>query len=374
MNRLLLFALLLILGNHTSAQVMNSTVLYDGVNRSYVTYVPTTWLTTVNMPLLFVLHGTTQTGQGIADISEFNTIAENEGFIVVYPDGIGGSWNTGIPGASTADDMGLIDTLIVMHEALYGTDQSRVFSCGFSAGGYMSYRLACESPRCFAGVASVSGTMTDLIVNNCSPLFTTPVLHIHGDADFVVAYNGSVIAGIGVDSVMATWNGYNTCPTVPVMTSLPDINTMDNSTVDKYTFEPCAQNLSNVLLKVNGGGHQWPGTNAILGGIGVINRDIDASEEIWNFFSALDCDNVTTVSEEQFIDPSTAWFDPTMNALHFDLSDKMEYRIVNAQGKSVGSGMLAIGEHIVDLHDLSPGVYICSFPSGSEVAYRFVKE
>jgi polyhydroxybutyrate depolymerase len=327
------------------AQVVSASVFHDGIARSYLTYVPTTWTTTSNMPLLFVLHGTSQNGQGIMDISEFNAIAENNGFLVVYPDGIGGSWNTGIAGGSGADDLGLIDTLVQIHQAQYGVDESRVFACGFSAGGYMSYRLACESSRCFAGVASVAGTMTGLVASNCNPQFITPVIHIHGDADFIVAFNGSAIAGISVDSVLSIWNAANSCPVTPVITARPNTNLLDFSTVDEWTYSPCAVNTQNVLLKVNNGGHQWPGTNVVLGGIGVINRDIDASEEIWNFFSGLDCDNLTTSVAAKEEDVIRMWYDKVGRTLHFEgLSGVAAFYIYNAQGALEATGNVSDSE------------------------------
>lgn len=358
MLRSLHLILCLVLFTGVNAQVFNSTIVHDGIVRSYLTYVPTTWTSTANMPLVFVLHGTTQDGQAIMDISEFNTVAEDNGFITVYPDGIGGSWNTGIAGGSTADDIGLIDTLVTVHQSQYGIDDSRVFSCGFSAGGYLSYRLACESARCFAGVASVAGTMTDMIASNCNPLYVTPVLHIHGDADFIVAYNGSAIAGISVDSVLSTWNSFNSCPSVPVISARPNINLPDFSTVDEWVYSPCSMSTQNVLLKVNGGGHQWPGTNALLGGIGAINRDIDASEEIWDFFSVLDCNNIiTTVSTVSAVE-GVPWFYTVGNTLMIDgLEESAGYHIYNLQGGLELFGTVSPSGRI-EMNTLGKGMYL----------------
>lgn len=160
--------------NALLAQV-SGTIVHDGLERGYELHVPSTWSLGQSLPLVFVLHGTTQTGERIMEISNFNALAEANNFIVVYPDGIGGSWNTGIPLASTADDMGLIEALIARFQVDLGVDTLRIYSCGFSAGGYLSYRLACESSRCFAAVASVAGTMTQDASDACVPQHITPV-------------------------------------------------------------------------------------------------------------------------------------------------------------------------------------------------------
>jgi len=283
----------------------NGNITWDGITRDYIVYLPTTYTPGSSLPLVFVLHGFTQTANTIMNVSDFNTVAETNNFIAVYPQGISNGWNTnaGFPGGSTADDIGFIGALLDEMYNLYNADTNKVYSCGFSAGGYMSHRLACESTRCFAAIASVSGTMTTNAFNDCAPSKNMPVMQIHGTSDAIVNYNGG-FGGKSVDDVVNLWVTNNSCPTTATITVLPDINTTDGSTVEQNIFTPCTDSANVVLLKVVGGGHQWPGTNSILGGLGNINRDINASEEIWNFFSGYSCPITTSLSENLSIDLS----------------------------------------------------------------------
>jgi polyhydroxybutyrate depolymerase len=279
----------------------NGTIIHNGITRNYIVYIPPTYQPGNSWPLVFVLHGFTQSSSTIMNVSGFNAIADTGNFIVAYPNGVGNAWNTnsGMTGGSTADDIGFIGALTDTLHTLYNIDLNRVYSCGFSAGGYMSHRLACESARCYAAIASVSGTMSNAAYAACAPSRPTPVMQIHGTSDFIVSYNGGVAAGKSVDDVIALWTGSNTCSTPPAVQLLPDINTQDNSTVEKSVYAPCSSGTRVELYKVIGGGHQWPGTNSLLGGLGAINRDISASAEIWNFFSGFSCPVTASVADEQ---------------------------------------------------------------------------
>ena len=138
------------------------------------------------------------------NVTGFNALAEDQGFIVAYPNGVNNGWNTSspFPGGSTADDVGYIGALRDTLVAQFSIDTTRIYATGFSAGGYMSHKLGCESPKCFAAIASVSGTINNGDVAGCMPQHTPGVLQIHGTSDFIVSYNGSVFSGLGVQAVL----------------------------------------------------------------------------------------------------------------------------------------------------------------------------
>jgi polyhydroxybutyrate depolymerase len=343
------------------------TLTHGGITREYNLYVPTTYTPGTPVPLVFVLHGTTQNGGGIMDISDFNAVAEAHGFIAAYPSGIGGSWNTSLPGASTADDLGLIDTIATLLEQQYDIDPLRVYSCGFSAGGYMSYRLACESPRCFAAIASVAGTMTDVAYNACAPVFPAHVLHIHGTSDFVVNYNGGGFTGKSVDEVLALWNAWNMCNTQPQITALPNINLFDLSTVELHEYAPCSQGEVE-LLKVLGGGHQWPGTSSLLGGLGTINRDIDASVEIWDFFSNHSClgTNTGMPAHVEASKPLTVQYVNGQCLLNWR-GATTSFAIIDLRGAILRSGTLRAGRTTIELAGLPATMFLVRTTEGEAV-------
>ncbi len=368
MKKFLFLALLSATGFISKAQI-NGTIVHDGITRNYIIYLPTTYAAGQSLPLVFVLHGFTQSATTIMNVSDFNTFAEDNNFIVAYPQGINNGWNTntGFPGGSTADDIGFIEALRDEFHALYTIDSTRVYSCGFSAGGYMSHRLACESSRCFAAIASVSGTMSDNAFNDCNPSGSTPIMQIHGTSDNVVSYNGG-FGGKSVDEVIAKWVTVNSCPLTPVITLLPDINTNDGSTVEKSLYDPCADFSSVVLMKVIDGGHQWPGTTAILGGIGNINRDINASEEIWSFFSNFNCSSTTGISNTNSgnltILPANLGNGLFSISIPENAGSLLSYSVVAMDGKTVLKNTTPVsGTLTIDLKKQAPGIYILSILS-----------
>jgi polyhydroxybutyrate depolymerase len=293
MLKKILFSSFLFFQAPVFAQI-NAGFQFDGQNRSYIVYTPASYNPGTPVPLVFVLHGFTQSGQSIMNVSAFNSVADTANFIVVYPNGISNAWNTyaNIPGASTANDIGFIEALIDTVSANYSIDQNRIYSCGFSAGGFMSHLLACKSSRCFAAIASVAGTMTDSVYNSCVPSSNLAVLQIHGTSDNIVSFNGA-LGNKSATDVVDLWKNFNACSVGPVITALPNTNLNDNSTVDLLDYAPCINNNSVQMLRVNGGGHQWPGTSSLLGGLGTINRDIKASAEIWKFFRSKTCNSST---------------------------------------------------------------------------------
>jgi polyhydroxybutyrate depolymerase len=287
-----LFIILILLASDAKSQI-NGSFLFDGFNRSWTVYLPVGYPTGESLPLVLALHGLTQTGQNIMQFSGFNSIADTGNFVVVYPNGVNNSWNVGFSGGSTADDVGFLSALIDTLHQQYNIDLNRVYSTGFSNGGFMSYRLACELGNRIAAIAPVAGTMTDGSYNLCTPQRSVPVLHIHGTNDFVVSYNGG-FGNKSVDQVLAFWNSFNNCPATPVVEELPDL-VAEGSTVERHTWAPCNEFSEVMLLKVINGGHTWPGSVGVTG-IGITNRDIVASSEIWNFVKRFSLEDATTTN------------------------------------------------------------------------------
>ncbi len=371
---LLLVVLLLLVAPSLRAQ-SNGTLVFDGLTRSYIVYTPPSYVPGASLPLVFVLHGFTQTAQNIMDVSGFNQVADTANFIVVYPNGVGNAWNTnsGMSGGSTADDIGFIGALTDTLFSLYGIDTTRVYSCGFSAGGYMSHRLACESPRCFAAIASVAGTMSTAAYSACIPTRPVPVLQIHGTADAVVSYNGG-FGGVSVDDVIAKWVSLDACPVTPILTSLPNTNVTDNSTVESYVYTPCTGTTQVELLKVIGGGHQWPGTTSLLGGLGTVNRDINASGEIWNFFRPQVCNSFsTTVDAPQANAITLERVSPTVYRIVLESPRECEYSVFDLNGRRIISSSTT-REGLLDVSLLEHGLYLLVVNTESHpVAFRLMR-
>ena len=212
------------------AQVDSSSFIFEGIERNYLVFLPTDYNGTDEIPVVFNLHGYTLNARQQMDYSLMNIVADSEGFIAVYPNAAGpnNSWNSGINGSPNINDVGFFDTLIDTLSEHYSIDTTRIFSCGFSLGGFMSNRLACELSNRIAAVATVSGTMAQSIGNTCSPNRYMPELLIHGTNDLCGPYNG-YLDWFSVQQKLDHWTNFNFC-TESDTTLLPDLDTLDGCT------------------------------------------------------------------------------------------------------------------------------------------------
>ncbi len=164
-----------------------------GVSRSCQVYVPRD--IEKNRPLLIALHGRWGNGGEMAACSHFEIQADTARFIVAYPDGLvrpelGGGNNTGWDaGGATDDDVKFFKEIINHMSDRYGIDRKRVYLCGFSLGGMMTYHCINVASDIFAAFASASGYP----LNEYQAVYTckrrVPIMHIHGKDDGFVVYN-----------------------------------------------------------------------------------------------------------------------------------------------------------------------------------------
>jgi polyhydroxybutyrate depolymerase len=248
------------------------------------------------MPLVLALHG----GGGIATrmnkLTGMNDVSDDEGFIVVYPQGKDKHWNDGRKIKrlkKEMDDVKFLGDVVRKMKEDYNIDEDMIYCTGISNGSFMSYRMAVESPDTFTAVAGVAAQMSEYLRDENPPKSPVPVMMILGDEDPMVPYEGGGIKVLGItrgkvisaDESVAIWVKINNCTVNPITTYYKDINRDDNCIVrrDEYKSEVGAD---VVLLTVEGGGHCWPGGWQYLGKwlIGETNRDINASEVIWEFF------------------------------------------------------------------------------------------
>tara|TARA_B100000780_G_scaffold1558_1_gene1311 strand:- start:224 stop:1279 length:1056 start_codon:yes stop_codon:yes gene_type:complete len=277
-----------------SQQTIFSNVVHDNLSRDYIIYVPLSYDPNIETPLVFSLHGKGGNSATNMSYTNFNSIADTANFIVIYPQGaldlnLITNWNVGDwIFSSGVDDIGFIDTILEIMSFQYNIDSDRVYSTGFSNGGFMSFSLACQLSDKIAAIAAVAGSMTPFTYNNCNPLHPTPVLQIHGTNDIVVPYDGDPSWTKSVDDVLEFWRNYNNCSINPYVYNIPDINMLDLSTVDHFLFENGNNGVTTEHFKVYNGGHDWPG---VWG-----NFDINASNEIWNFFSKYDINGLISAN------------------------------------------------------------------------------
>lgn len=282
--------------HHRTAQV-------GGLRRTWEVHVPAPDSRPAGgMPVLIVLHG----GGGSSaqmTFAGFDGIGDREGFMVVYPDGYRRHWNDGRTDGEAATVQEDVDDVAFLREVLaetsreFDVDAERVFVTGISNGAMMSARVACDMADAVAGVALVAGSMGEEQATRCAPSRPVAILDISGTADPLVPYGGGdvVVAGrtrgrvLGVDASIAMWVGHNRCDGEPIESELPDRDPHDASTVQAVSYGGCDASAPVRLLKVEGGGHTWPGHAFALPEalVGATNMDIDATETIWDFFADL---------------------------------------------------------------------------------------
>ena len=254
------------------------------------------------IPILFCLHGGGGTAEGMIKLTQnrFNELADNEGFIVVYPQGVDKGWNDGrTEPYSTAnkehiDDVGFILKIITELKSKYSIDNQRVFTCGMSNGGFMSARLGCELSETIAVIGIIAATMGEDYFSLCKPIKPIKVIEMNGTADPLVPYNGGELKVfnksrgyvIAAEKSVEFWVSKNGCNKNPIIQQLPDIVATDEVTVEKSIYKSAESNNDVVFYKLINGGHTWPGGKQYLGKwiIGNTCRDFNACDEIWNFF------------------------------------------------------------------------------------------
>jgi polyhydroxybutyrate depolymerase len=278
--------LLLLLSIYTPQLfAQNFTLRHDNEKRRFIVHLPKGYDKTKSYPVVLNFHGLGSTAKQQRWISKMNRVSNSEQFIVVYPKAIDHEWNTGIHATSYRygrDDVGFVDQLLDTLIARYSIDTQRVYSTGFSLGGYFSYRLACQLSTRIAAIASVSGVMTDSTAAFCNAERVVPVLQIHGTTDPVVSYKRKKDF-YGVEETLAYWIKHDGCSAKSETTDIPNIKKHDHSTVQLIKYNNCNNHSAVWFYKITGGGHTWPGGRLRFLGLGHRNMDLNASQAVWDF-------------------------------------------------------------------------------------------
>ena len=343
----------------SAQQTINASITHDGIQRDYILYIPELYDGSSAVPLILNFHGFGSNASQQMFYGDFRDIADTEGFLLVHPEGtrfIGNQfWNLGFPElSSTIDDVGFTDALIDELATLYAINLDRVYATGMSNGGFMSFLLACQLSEKIAAVASVTGSMTQDTFNDCNAQRPTPVLQIHGTEDDVVLYNGNTLS-IPIEDVISYWVDYNNCETTPTTTTLPDIDVSDGSTVEHSVYEDGDNGITTEHMKVIGGSHTWPGS--VLNSAGT-NQDIDASMEIWLFFSRFDINGPLSVNEFENKHVSI-YPNPTQSKINLSLnySKDVNYELFSPLGKQLMTGTITSSNEEIDLSNLPSNIY-----------------
>lgn len=232
---------------------------FGGVPRTFVLHVPPGLTNPAG--LVISLHGSGQNGAQQAGATNFNAVANQFGFVVAYPDGIDLSWADGrgasVPDRQGVDDVGFLAALIERLSRDFAVPPGRAFVTGMSAGGFMATRLACDRADLVTAVAPVAGTLGAGVP--CAPSRPVSMMLIHGTGDTVVPFDGGPMVGRGGPSDIVSapalaerFRQIDGCPG-------PFTELTAGGPVQRMAAAGCAGGTEVALVRIDGGGHVWPG-------------------------------------------------------------------------------------------------------------------
>lgn len=279
------------------------TIEVAGVTRSYLLRLPAA-LGPGPTPLVLVFHGGGGDGPGTERLTRFSALADREGFLVAYPEGLGRNWYDGREFTSSrahrehVDDVGFVAALLGAIARVHPVDPRRVYATGISNGGIFSHYLAARLSSRIAAIAAVVGGIADPPEPWLRPEHPVSVLILQGATDPLVPYRGGAIAFgrgkiIDTEEAARRWAVANGAAREPVSEALAPASTGAGSRTDRcgglrLVYPDGRDGSEVVLVRLEGGGHTWPGGAQYLPEalIGRVCHDFDATALIWEFFKA----------------------------------------------------------------------------------------
>jgi len=249
------------------------------VQRSYRLFIPTALKSGQSAPLVIAMHGGLGTGDIFANQTGFDAVAEQQGFIVAYPDGLGRVWNAGrCCGNSQSEDVAYIRALVADLKARLPVDARRVYGMGFSNGAMLAHRVACEAPEVFAAIAPVSG---GLMLDQCDARTPVSALLIQGRLDERIPWDGGGFEGTYRPSVAEVVTGLaarNACSAEVKLL-------VDGPVVQCWSRSACASGAKLEWCGLPGVGHQWAGGETYFPRVlGPNTAAFNTSRKIGEFF------------------------------------------------------------------------------------------
>lgn len=344
------FALLLFAGSLAAVwavDVHEGFTTSDGQYRTYFLHTPPGYDGKTPLPLVTNLHFGSGTGEQQALVSGMNFTADQQGFIVVYPDALGLGWQN----HDTLFLVELLDTLF----SRYAIDTQRVYMTGFSSGALMTHWMACKMSDKLGAVAPVAGTMLTYDWAGCYPERRISIISFNARNDLLVPYDGDGGYYTAVEKAMSNWAERLGCDNGP--------DTFYNETGSlRQTWARSDGACEVVLWTTEEGGHDWPTDSS--------PHQLSTNDVMWEFFLAHPLHAPEPAVEEMpappafRLDPVNPGIFSQTATLHFTLasSEKVRLEVFDILGRSlvtVADEVLEPGEHtaLLDLTGIKSGVY-----------------
>jgi len=238
------------------------TLVVRGVPREYRLHAPPSYDPSQKLPLVLAFHCMPCEPADIEEMSKLSAKADDENFIVVYPDGKGRRFISG--------DDDFVKSLLDEVESTWGTDPRRVYATGISNGASMAFRVGADLPGRFAAIAPVSGPLHALGGGQLPrvPQAGVSMIVLTGQSDSV---------DVGMKADLSELRNAIGC-------AKPSVKVTRGARPVTISSATCKDDVDIVWYSIGGMGHAWPGASSGL--LSDPDGPINATNVIWDFFKA----------------------------------------------------------------------------------------
>lgn len=249
--------------------------------RRFLVFLPKNYHNNSQHALVLAFHGYASNPFSFEQFTHFDSIADNNNTIIVYPEGtvsIAGlrGWNTGIHPTITVNDVLFVSNILNTVQSNLCVNPNQIYAVGFSNGGGLVAELACQLSDRIASFASVSGAYVNAF-KTCDTQRPLSIIEFHGTKDSIVPYLGrEAKKELAALRWVSLWAKRDNCSLQPILLS-------ESDRITQYTWTNCSDNASIIHYKISGEGHTWPhvffseqSNNHLIW--------LSATNIIWNFF------------------------------------------------------------------------------------------
>ncbi len=285
---IILLMALLVAMSAIAAQREERVVVVGSTQREYIVYFPDDPKAKKSWPVLIAFHPALGTGKGMEGFTKLHEFPEGKDFVIVYPDGIGRTWNDGVccgeAAVNNVDDIGFFKAILTDLKTVIPT-KPKAYITGWSNGARLTYRLLCDVSDHVAAAAPFGATFA-LTPETCRMAAPVPIMHMHGIEDKQSPIIGGPPQG-------GSWGAPRVGNPPPPLDSVKYVADHNGCSAQAYqrllkskclVFNNCTDNATATYCPIAGLGHLWPGMESGWTLFGPAREDVQGSQEVLRFF------------------------------------------------------------------------------------------